>query len=70
MSDMFFGQLGDVDQAFDTAIQHGKRTEFGQAGDLGFHQLTNFQALDLILPGIFLSDAGWKGQCGVSLRRY
>ena len=69
MADVFFGQFRDVDQAFDAAVQHGERAELGQAGDLGFHQLTDFQALDLVLPGIFLSDGGWRGRCGVSLRR-
>ncbi len=53
-----------MDQAFDAIIHHCERAEFGQARDLGFHKLADFQVIDLGLPGIILQAA--DGQTDVA----
>ena len=57
MADVLIADLGDVNQAFHAAFEHGKSAEFRQAGNFGFNQLTDAQFIDIFLPRVFLEPA-------------
>ena len=39
--DAVLGNLGDVDQTFDVALEAGKGAKLGEAGNNAFHQLAH-----------------------------
>src|SRR5688572_5845018 len=65
MVDTVLAQFGDMDQAFDIALEPRKCAKLRQAGDRPLHQLTNLELLDLLVPGIALQ--GTDGQADALL---
>ena len=52
--------LGNVYQPFQVLIQSGKSPELGQMRDRAFDQLSFFQCLHVLDPGVFLKLADRK----------